>query len=89
MEKDSKRKKRAIAEEKPQRKRVVATIQNAAWYIIDMYLVGFENLGMQPEDEELNRMLAQLQEYVAQKITLPYDGEVIDEYLTVLQEINE
>ncbi|MDE6398038.1 MAG: hypothetical protein K2L51_01825 [Clostridiales bacterium] len=89
MEKNIKRKKRAIEEKKPQRKRVVATIQDATWHIIDMYLVGFENLGMQPEDEELNRMIAQLQQYVAQKITLPYDGEVIDEYLTVLQEINE
>lgn len=64
----------------------VCTQQNLYWYLVQFYLDGLHPVKFLMDDEGFRKIFNRMEKYVLKKIELPSGGDILDNYVVVVQE---
>lgn len=71
------------------KQKTIETRQNFYWHFIDVYLDLLSQIHFIREDEVFYGMIGEMKSYIDKKLALDNDSDIIDTYVTVLQESDE
>ncbi|MDE7083112.1 MAG: hypothetical protein K2O89_05345 [Clostridia bacterium] len=69
--------------------KTIKTKQDFYWHFVDTYIDLISHIHCIGEDEIFRDKLCDLKNYINEKLQLASDGEIIETYVTVLQQSDE
>lgn len=68
------------------KQKIIETKQDFYWHFVDTYLDLLTHVAIAYEDKTFRDMLLEIKLYLDEKLKLNVNGEIIETYVTVLQE---